>query len=103
MRVIDYDKNDPTWGEKLKAAITKSIEEIRAAPLTSVLPTFLEVRQAKKPEVSEREKELLTLGQEMEQLRRELRMSRLRERPINSGRVEAIRRSSPGRMPSCAR
>lgn len=80
LRVIEYDKNDPAWGEKLREGITKAIRETIAAPLTSVLPTFIEVKpDTKKPELAVREKELLEVRQQVEMLGREIKLGRVRE------------------------
>jgi hypothetical protein len=49
------------------------------APLTSVLPAFIEVKhETKKPELGERDKELLDLRQQMDMLRRDIRLGRVR-------------------------
>ena len=44
LRVIEYDKNEPNWGESLKEKITKAIREVLSAPLAAVLPAFLEAK-----------------------------------------------------------
>jgi hypothetical protein len=74
LRVIEYDKNEPTWGESLKEKIVKSIREVVSAPLAAVLPAFLDVKQqAESKELSENEKEMIEMRQEIDLLRRELR------------------------------
>ena len=40
LRVITYDLADPAWSSILRVSITRAIEEVQAAPLQSVLPTF---------------------------------------------------------------
>lgn len=40
LRVIPYDLADPAWSSILRVSITTAIEEVLAAPLQSVLPTF---------------------------------------------------------------
>lgn len=77
LRVIEHDKNAPNWGDILKQAITESIKETMEAPLKSILPTFLEVDETAKTEVSPHEKELLEIRQEIELLKREVRGSRV--------------------------
>lgn len=78
LRVIEYTKNAPNWGDTLKQTITRSIKETLEAPLEFVLPTFLEVDEtAKAKKVSRYEKELLGIRQEIELVRRELRASRV--------------------------
>lgn len=75
LRVIEYDKNAPMWGEILQGKIEIAIREVVAAPLQSVLPSFLEVENTQRPPVTESEKDLLEIRQELELLRREIRRS----------------------------
>lgn len=80
LRVIEYDKNDPSWGEQLRAAITKAIQETIAAPLTAVLPAFIEAKpDTKVPELGKHAKEVLDLRQQVDMLRREVRLGRARD------------------------
>ena len=75
LRILEYDKNDPSWGDRLRTRITKSIGEILISPLQAVLPTFLRVsHDAEEREVTEQEKLFLELRQEVDLLRRELRL-----------------------------
>ena len=99
LRVIEYDKNDPTWGEKLRESITKAIQETAAAPLTSVLPAFIEIKhETKKPELGERDRELLDLRQQVEMLRRDMRLGRRDHRSeIGPEEAKAIIRDSLAR------
>jgi len=76
LRVIEYDKNAPAWGEDLKSKIRTAITEVLASPLQAVLPSFLEVSRSEKISVTEQEKEMLGIRQELELLRRETRLSR---------------------------
>jgi hypothetical protein len=80
LRVIDYDKNAPDWGEVLKAKIVKTVK-VLDAPKESILSVFLknDVSQVRL-EVSPLEKELLALRQEMESLKRSLASSGARPR-----------------------
>jgi hypothetical protein len=79
LRVIEYDKNAPNWGDVLKEKIEISINEVLESPSQSVLPTFLDVRESgKKPTVTEREKEFIEMRQDIDVLRRELLSSRNR-------------------------
>jgi hypothetical protein len=74
LRVIEYDKNDPDWGETLKEKIGNAIKEVLEAPLQAVLPAFLEVKPSKeRASVSKHEKELLELRQEIESIRADVR------------------------------
>jgi hypothetical protein len=74
LRVIEYDKNDPGWGVTLREKIENAIREVLAAPLQAVLPAFLDVEPSKeRTTVSEQQKEMLELRQEMESLRADIR------------------------------
>jgi hypothetical protein len=71
LRIIQYDRKLPDWGEILRRAITLSIEEVLSSPLRAVLPAFLEVDDsAEQGPVLEYEKELLQLRQDVNLLRR---------------------------------
>jgi hypothetical protein len=73
LRVLQYDKNRPDWGEKLKNDITNAILEVLKAPMEAILPTFLSVkREAKAPPLSEEGKAIMLLRQEIDALRREV-------------------------------
>ena len=73
LRVIVYDKNIPSWGYKLQDLITNYIIELLKAPLDAVLPTFLNVKDTKsETSVTENEKELISIRQEIDFLRRQL-------------------------------
>lgn len=75
LRVILYDKNAPDWGSVLKEKIAASIREVLASPVSAVLPAFLEPKDSQsKPAISDRERELIEMRQEIELLRHELRL-----------------------------
>lgn len=79
LRVIEYNKNAPNWGDVLKGKIEASIKEVLDAPAQSVLPAFLDVKEtAKKPTVTEKEKELIEMRQDIDMMRRELLLSSTR-------------------------
>jgi hypothetical protein len=73
LRVIVYDKNEPEWGTVLKGKIETAIKEILESPLEAVLPTFLKVKEST-PEktVTKAEKELISMKQDIDLLKREL-------------------------------
>jgi len=73
LRVIEYDKNSPVWGEALREKIQTAIGEVLASPLQSVLPSFLEVEHVPRAPITEHQKELIEIKQELDLLRRELR------------------------------
>lgn len=82
LRVIEYDKNSPKWGEILQEKITKSLSETLKNPEEAIPPTFLEVVKADRLKVSPEEKEILELRKEMDSLKREIRSEGSRERII---------------------
>ena len=74
LRVIEYDKNAPNWGEQLSGKIEKSIGEVLESPAQAVLPAFLDVkRNAAPPKVSEIDKDIIQLKQQVARLNRESR------------------------------
>ncbi len=85
LRIIEYDKNAYNWGELLKNKIAKSIQEVLSSPLKAVLPTFLDVDTTKKT-ITQSDKNILELSQDVDKLRREVRMLRMRGRP-NRNRI----------------
>lgn len=71
LRVIEYDKQKPDWGETLRNKITASISEVLASPQKAVLPTFLQVSDTEKaPPVTSIEKALLEMNARLESLER---------------------------------
>jgi len=79
LRVLEYNKNEPRWGEVLQDKITNAIKEVAQAPLQSVLPAFLTVKpETKTKAVSENEKQFLELKRELDLLRNEVSRSRHR-------------------------
>lgn len=74
LRVIEYRKNSPFWGQELQKAITTAIREVIASPLDSVLPAFLKIKESEKPKpVSESEKAILELRRDVDLLTRNMR------------------------------
>lgn len=73
LRVIEFNKSAPNWGALLKEQIQQSLKEVLRSPLESVLPAFLNVNaQRGKPAVTEHQKELLEIRQDVERLRNEM-------------------------------
>jgi len=82
LRVLEYNKNEPRWGEVLQDKITSAIKEVVEAPLQSVLPAFLSVKpDSKTKAVSENEKQFLELKRELDLLRIEVSRGRYRMEP----------------------
>lgn len=74
LRIIQYNKNEPDWGNILQDKIESSIKETLDSPQTAVLPTFLNVRTTTpKPSLSPQEREVVQLKQDVDMLQRELR------------------------------
>lgn len=73
LRVLVYDKNAPDWGNILRDKVRSSLAELLKAPAASVLPTFLDTKNAApKPTVTTHEKEMLEIRQQLDLLREEL-------------------------------
>jgi hypothetical protein len=73
LRVIEYNKNSPNWGDILQNKISKALQETLKNPEDAIPPTFLEVIVTNKIEVSPINKELLELKNDMDLLKREVR------------------------------
>jgi hypothetical protein len=83
LRVLEYNKNQPRWGDHLQTRITKAIQEVIAAPLDAVLPAFLTVKHDARPKaISEQDKAVLELKREMDLLRNEVSHLRMNRRSI---------------------
>ncbi|QJW89106.1 hypothetical protein HNV11_06735 [Spirosoma taeanense] len=80
LRVIEYDKNSPKWGEVLQGRITKSLTETLKNPKDAIPPTFFEVDNTEKIKITPENKELLEIRNELDLLKREVRSSDLRRR-----------------------
>jgi len=81
LRIIDYDKNLPNWGETLGESIEKAIKETLESPNETIPTAFLETTGVSKTKVSKEELELLELRQEMENLKKEVRTRSYSSRP----------------------
>lgn len=76
LRVIEYDKNLPNWGEILREKIKKALIETLKNPEEAIPPTFLEVTKGDRITVSPTEKVILELRKDMDSLKREIRSNR---------------------------
>jgi hypothetical protein len=72
LRVIEFDKSAPNWGTLLGEQIGQALREVLDAPVEAVLPAFLNVSQSSGPRVSEQQKELIEMRQDIERLRKEI-------------------------------
>ena len=80
LRVIDYDKNSPNWGDLLQDRITKALIETLKNPKDAIPPTFFEVDKTEKIKVSAENKELLEIRNELDLIKREVRSNEIRRR-----------------------
>lgn len=93
LRVLEYNKNQPRWGELLQEKITASIKEVLQSPIQAVLPAFLSVKQEAKPKaISEQEKNLLEMRREIDLLRSEVMRGRMSRGPRSLSESEARER-----------
>ncbi len=76
LRVLVYDKNARNWGEQLKVSITKALTETLKNPEDALPSTFLETEKPERLEVTPQEKDILELKQELDSLKREIRLNR---------------------------
>ena len=73
LRVLEYNKNKPRWGDILQEKITSAIKEVMKSPLEAVLPTFLSVDKESKPDsISKDDKLLLEMRRDIELLRNQV-------------------------------
>lgn len=73
LRIIEYNKNAPDWGEKLKKDLVSAITETLDSPLETIPTTYLEATSKKKSaEVSQTELELLDMKQDIESLKKQI-------------------------------
>lgn len=76
LRIIEYDKNCPSWDKILEVKITNSIREVLASPAESVPKAFIDVKPSDRgPAVTEDQKELAALRQDVEALKQSIRQS----------------------------
>lgn len=89
LRIIVYDKNSPDWGRVLREKIENSIKEVQKSPVEAVLPAFLDVKgESAKPTVSQQEKDLIEIKQELDLLRREIRSQEVVDSRVIRERIE---------------
>ena len=76
LRVIEYDKKYPNWGQSLKEKIENSIKETIESPISSVLPAFLDAKDIEKNKITISEKDFIELRRDYELLKSEIRKGR---------------------------
>ena len=72
LRVIEYDKSAPHWGDALKTRITNSIKETMKDPDKAVLSVFMEVDDSLKRKTVSNDKALLEIRQELQLIKQRL-------------------------------
>lgn len=73
LRVLEYDKNAPGWDRTLLDEIVKSIGEVLKNPALSLPDAFIDTRPAPDdPQLTEQNKEFLTMRRDIDLLRREV-------------------------------
>jgi hypothetical protein len=80
LRVITYDVEHPEWGKVLINNIKQGLKEMLESPERSVLPTFLLEGPGEQPQVSPEEARMLSLEQQVDSLRTEIRETRVADR-----------------------
>lgn len=77
LRVIEYDKNFPDWGEILQSKIAKALKETIESPEDAIPPTFLEVNKSKSMEVSDERKDFMQLKHDIDLIKKKIRPSNM--------------------------
>lgn len=88
LRVIEYDKNSPSWGEILQGKITKALKETLENPSNAIPPTFFDVDKAIKIKMTPENKEILELKNDLDLLKREIRSGSIRHRMNPKEQIE---------------
>ncbi len=83
LRVLLYDKDDPNWGDKLKADITSSINETLVSPVEAVPSIF---RKKLKSQAPEQEATIARI----QDLEDQMRSLRLRNRRSSLSSIESV-------------
>lgn len=76
LRVIEYNKSDYDWGNKLKEKITTAINETLNSPTDAVLPAFIDVKEEDRTQITISKKDFLDLKRDLEMTKNELRSRR---------------------------
>ena len=89
LRVLLYNKDDPSWGEKLREEISISLKEVQADPIEAVPTIFRKKVESFAPEQDE-------LSARLENLESQVRLLRIRptgktSRPSLSSRINEAR------------
>lgn len=85
LRVLMYEKDDPTWGDKLKANITTAIKETLEAPIDAVPNIFRKRVESQAPE----QDVLVSRMEVLENRMRVIGMQQTRERRYKEPRSRA--------------
>jgi len=77
LRVLPYDKNDPSWGDALKARIRKAVTETLADPIEAVPPIYRKTIPSDVPTQPEVRAEIDEVKRRLRQLEAESGQERL--------------------------
>lgn len=89
LRVLEYDKNDPNWGNILQQKIEQAIAEVLTAPHLSVPAAFIGSNHPQKSvTLTSQEKEMLEMRQELDLLRHRIDIARSGNRMLPSSEAK---------------
>jgi len=91
LRVIVYNKNVSNWGEELSLKIERALKETLDSKLPEVLPTFLDIYESKKTEISISELDFLELKKGIDLIKNEIRKSdKINIYDMRGGEIAAV-------------
>lgn len=97
LRVITYDKNDPKWGDKLRAKVIKTLKAAITEPVEAVPPMFRKKVKSQAPPDSEFSLRLSKLERQMTSVKEhELPKTRLSTAPPIICKVVELRNNGFG-------
>jgi len=110
LRVIIYDKNDPSWGTTLKTSITESLGETLADTSSAVPSMFRKIVKSQAPKESKTERRLDILEREFTRVAARTRFGvrsrspselyrRLKNASSREDAIEAVRQALMGGLP----
>ncbi len=92
VKVLLYDKNDPTWGDNLKVDLTKALRETLSNPVEAVPPMFRKSVPSQAPEDSETSLRLQALDSRV----RSLEMNRPHRGSLIRGTLTTVPKEKVG-------
>ncbi|MCH8252759.1 MAG: hypothetical protein IID36_09945 [Planctomycetes bacterium] len=88
LRVLLYNKDDPSWGEKLASNITAAIQETLDAPIEAVPSTFRKLVESQAPKQDKTQSRLEMLERQVFRMRRNLERPQHRRLPVTDAERE---------------